>query len=534
MTGFGGALRLAFRRNRMFYLWWILGLSVVLPMTVTKYHDLVPDGENGRLVLAQLSGNPTMLALLGPAYDLSNAGGFTFWRVGTFAAAAVGMMAALGVIRATRAEEEEGRAELIRAGAMSRSVPLAAGVALGLAACLVLGLVCGLLMLAATPGIGGAVATGLGLALTGTMFVGVAAVWAQVFPSARTARVWSLGIVLGGLYLARAMVDASPASATADAWRWAMPLDWAALARPYASERWWVFLLPVAVTVVLVACAFRLESVRDLGAGLRSATGGAATASPALSGSAGLSWRLLRVSIIGWTVGILVTAVGMGSMSLSVDSMFSDQPQIADMLRKMSGGTQVVRDAFFVAMLSIVATIVTMAGVMILSTLRSEETDGRAEVMLATSTSRWWYALSTLVPAILLPVVLLVLTGASMPIMQAMNDGSASLVGTLTKAALVLTPGILLVLGFAMLLVGWKPRWYGLVWAVIGWSMLASWVLALFNPPDWLLKLQPWGYLPHLPSDPMRWGAFSLELGLGLAMTALGLIAYRRRDIAGR
>jgi putative exporter of polyketide antibiotics len=48
MTGFGGALRLAFRRNRMFYLWWILGLSVVLPMTVTKYHDLVPDGENGR------------------------------------------------------------------------------------------------------------------------------------------------------------------------------------------------------------------------------------------------------------------------------------------------------------------------------------------------------------------------------------------------------------------------------------------------------------------------------------------------------
>jgi len=534
MTGFGTALRLAFRRNRMFYLWWILGLSVLLPLTVTKYHDLVPEGESGQLVLAQLAGNPTMLALLGPAFDLSNAGGFTFWRVGTFTAAAVAMMAALGVIRATRAEEEEGRAELIRAGAMTRSAPLAAGVALGLAACLVLGLASTLMLLAATPGVAGAVATGLGLALTGTMFVGVAAVWAQVFPSARTARVWSLGIVLGGLYLARAMVDASTPSATVDAWRWAMPMDWAALARPYASERWWVFLLPLAVTVVLVGLAFWLESVRDLGAGLRAATRGVSTASPSLSGSAGLSWRLLRVSIIGWTVGILVTAVGMGSMSLSVDSMFTDQPQITEMLRKMAGGTQVIRDAFFVAMLSIVATIVTMAGVMLLSRLRSEETDGRAEVMLATSTTRWRYALSTLVPAILLPVVLLVLTGASMPILQAINDGSAALIGTLTKAALVLTPGILLVLGFAMLLVGWKPRWYGLVWAVIGWSMLASWVFALFNPPDWLLKLQPWGYLPHLPSDPMRWGAFSIELGAGLAMVALGLLGYRRRDIAGR
>jgi len=49
-----------------------------------------------------------------------------------------------------------------------------------------------------------------------------------------------------------------------------------------------------------------------------------------------------------------------------------------------------------------------------------------------------------------------------------------------------------------------------------------------------LLKLQPWGYLRHLPSDPMRWGAFSIELGAGLAMAALGLLGYRRRDIAGR
>ena len=52
MTGFGAALRLAFRRNRMFYLWWILGLSVLLPLTVTKYRDLVPAGESGQLVLA--------------------------------------------------------------------------------------------------------------------------------------------------------------------------------------------------------------------------------------------------------------------------------------------------------------------------------------------------------------------------------------------------------------------------------------------------------------------------------------------------
>lgn len=534
MTGFGAVFRLAFRRNRIFYLWWVLGISFVLPMTVTKYHELIPDGDSGKIMLAQLAANPTMRALLGPAFDLGSAGGFTFWRVGTFAAAALGMMAALGVIRSTRAEEEEGRVELVRAGAVSPAAPLAAGVILSLSACLATGLICALLMLATTGVAAGSVATGLGLTLTGTMFVGVAAVMAQVFPSARTARVWSLGIVLGGLYLARAMVDASASSPTIDAVRWAMPLDWAALARPYASERWWVFLLPLTVTVVLIGLAFRLESIRDLGSGMLAAKKGPASASPALSGAVGLSWRLQRVSMIGWAVGILLTAVGMGTMTNSLDSIYSDQPALGDLLRKMAGGTQGIRDAFFVAMLGIVASIVTLAGIMLLSRLRSEETAGHAEVMLSTATSRWRYALSSLVPAICLPVILLVLTGAMMPISQAVQDGSASLIGSMTMAALALTPGIILVIGFAMLLLGWKPRWYGLAWAVIGWSMLASWVFALLDPPEWLLKLHPWGYLPHLPTDPMRWGAFSIELAAGLAMAMIGLVGYRRRDIAGR
>jgi ABC-2 type transport system permease protein len=240
------------------------------------------------------------------------------------------------------------------------------------------------------------------------------------------------------------------------------------------------------------------------------------------------------VSVIGWTIGIVISAIGMGALSTTVDSAFTDQPQILDMLRKLGGGTDVIRNAFFQAMLGIMATIVTIAGIMLLSRLRSEETDGHSEVMLSTATTRWRYALSLLVPAVLLPVVLLVATGALLPVLQSQQDGSPTVIGTVTKAALVLTPGIVLVLGFAMLLLGWRPRWYGLVWVVLGWSILVSWILALWNPPDWLLKLQPWGYLPHLPSDPMRWGAFSIELALGLGMVAVGLLGYRRRDIAGR
>ncbi|WP_051208355.1 ABC transporter permease [Propionicicella superfundia] len=531
MTGFGTALRLALRRNLVFYLCWIAGLAMLLPATVTKYHDLVPDGPSGAVMLAQLAANPTMRAILGPAIDLTTAGGFTFWRVGTFTAAGAAMMAALGVIRATRDEEENGRVELIRSGAVSRAVPLAAGLALAVAASLFCGAVIGASM-AALAGVAGGWASGLGIGLTGAMFAAVAAVVAQVFESSRTARAWSVGVLLGGLYLARALVDGSRTEP--DAWTWAMPLDWAALARPYAGERWWVLALPAAVTIVLSALAFRLEALRDHGAGLRQPSLGAADAAPYLRDARGLSWRLQRGGIVGWTIAIVVSALSMGSLSLSMGSLLEGQDALAEMLRRLGGGAGALQAAFFAAMLSIMATVVTLSGVLVLGRLRQEETAGRAEVMLATATSRWAYALSTLVPAVLLPAGLLVATGALLPIAQAQHDGSPDLIGTYTQAACALLPGVVLVLGLAMFLIGWLPRWFGLSWAVVGWTIVVSWLLPLFDVPDWLLKLQPWGHLPHLPADEMTWGAFSVTLAAGAVLLVLGAVGYRRRDIYGR
>lgn len=531
MTGFGTVLRLAWRRNRMFYTLWILGLASLMPATVTKYHDVVPDAAAGALMLAQLAANPTMRAMLGPAFDLGSAGGFAFWRVGTFTAAGAAMMAALGVIRATRDEEENGRVELIRSGAVSRSVPLAVGLFLGVASSLVCGLVIGASMVALTSPAAGGWASGIGVGLTGAMFAAVAAVVAQVFESARTARVWSVGILLGGLYLVRAMVDAS--RTTPDAWTWAMPLDWAALARPYADERWWVFAFPAILTVALSVLAFRLEALRDHGAGLRQPKLGAAVAAPYLSNAAGLSWRLQRTGILGWVIAIVVSAVGMGSISLSMDSFLSANDALADMLRRMGGGAGALQTAFFVAILSIMATVVTMSGVLVLSRMRQEEDTGRSEVMLATGTSRWYYALCTVVPAVVLPMVLLVLTGLLMPVAQAQHDGSLDLVGTYTGAAAAFLPGVVLVIGVATFLIGWAPRWFGLTWAVVGWTIVVSWLLPLFDVPEWVLKLQPWGNLPHLPTDQMTWGAFLVTLAIGVVLLVLGVAGYRRRDIHG-
>lgn len=531
LAGLGVMSRLAVRRSRWFWLVWILALWVTLPATVSRYAELVPDTEVGRLTTAALAANPTMRAMLGPPFELLNAGGFVMWRVGTFVAAAAGVMAALGVIRATRAEEEEGRTELLRSGIVGRHTPLAAGVIVALGGCLILGLLITASLARSAPPVAGALVEGLGIGLTGAIFVGVGAVAAQLTESARSARGIAMA-VLGVAYVVRALADGVADSSPLHALQWVSPLEWAALARPYAGERWWVLALPLLLTGVLVAVAFRLESRRDHGAGLRAARPGPANASPTLSSASGLAWRLHRGSIVSWTVGVLVFSVAIGSLSGSVDQIVVDNPQVAEMFRRMGGGAQQLRDAFFVAMLGIMVGVLGVLALQIFGRLAREEDQGHAEVLLATATARTRLAASHLVPALLVPTVLLWATGVCLAVPQAFSDGSGAVIGQIGNAALVLAPGLWLIVGLAMALHGWAPRLGIIPWVVVGWSLFMLWLGGILDIPERLVQATPFAALPQLPVEPLDWTPIVVMTGLAVVLVAVGLVGFRRRDIA--
>lgn len=467
ISGAGPMLRLNLRRDWVFWLAWIIGLSIMMPLTASQYDAILPPGTDPRATLEPLRNNPSMLALLGPAYDIYTKGGFIFWRVGGFVSMFAGMMAGFGIIRATRAEEEDGRLELMRSGIMGRHAPLAAAIAMNLVGSLAAGLVAAGLAVGVGLPTTGALAAGLAIASTGLVFTGIGAVMAQVFDSARTARAWTLGIFFGGMFLLRMIVDGAGPDASYGHLRWAIPLEWGMLIRPWSDERWWVFALPVALTTVLVLLAFRLESLRDHGAGLRQTKPGRAHAASHLGGPFGLALRLQRGGFIGWTIGMLVAAVGTGSIMEQMDASLAANPELGAMLERL-GGSNVIMTAFYLAMLGILGTVLCVFTAQIVLRMRSEETRGHAEVMLATATSRWRYAASFLVWAVVLPVVLFIATGALLPLTQAAATKDYSTIETYARSAAALSPGIILVTGIAMALVGWLPRASGLVWAVVG------------------------------------------------------------------
>lgn len=529
MTGLGTLARLALRRNRWFYLAWILGMAAVAPATAAAYETIVgPLGGTGALDL--LAGNPTMRAMLGPPYDLTSPGPFTVWRVGTFMATVAGIMAVLGVVRVSRADEEEGRTELLRSGVVGRHAPLTAAVLVGLAACAVLGLLVAAGMVAAGEPVQGSVAFGAGSTLVPAVFVGVGAVTAQVTASARAAR--GLGLaVLGAAYLLRAVADAAADGSATRALAWLSPVQWMALVHPYGDERWWVLLLPATLTALLVAAAFALEARRDHGAGLWAVRAGRDRAAPSLLSVGGLVGRLQRGSLLGWLVGLGVFALGMGSLSGSFDTMLEQIPVLETMLRRLGQGAEQLVDAFFVALLGVVAVLVSVLAVQLWQRLATEEHRGHAELLLATAVPRARLATAYLVVAAVGSTAASALFGALLGLPESFSrDDVAPMVGSLS-GALALAPGALLVLGIAVLLHGWLPRLAWSVWVVVGWSLFMIWVGSLLGLPDWLVRLTPWAALPALPVEEMDWAPVLSVTAAALVLMALGVWGYSRRDL---
>lgn len=530
LAGTGLMARLGLRRGRWFWLLWVLALWAVMPATVSAYATLIPDPQTGAATVAALAANPTMRAMLGPPFDLLTAGGFTMWRVGTFAAGAAAMMGALGVIRATRAEEEDGRIELLRSGAIGRHAPLAGALVVALGACGVLAALITLSMATGAPPVAGALATGLGIGLTGALGAGLGAVTAQLTESARTARGLALSTI-GVAYLVRALADGSPADSALASLSRLSPLQWAALSRPYAGERWWYLLLLAVLAGLLIAAAVAVENRRDLGAGIRAARPGPAHGPASLSGVSGLVRRLERGTVLGWALGTILFAAVIGSLAGTVDQMLTDNPQIAELFRRMGGGGQELRDAFYVAMLGLLSVALAFFAAQLITQLRREEELGHVELMLSTATSRTQVVWAHLVPALVAPTVVLVLSAAALGLPQAISTQDPALLLRLAGAGAALAPALWLVVGLAVALLGWVPRLTGLVWLVLGWSLFVTWVGALLGLPQALVDATPFAPLPHLPVDELTWAPILLETALAAGLVAAGVLGWRRRDI---
>ncbi|MHB1473267.1 MAG: ABC transporter permease [Dermatophilaceae bacterium] len=526
LTGLWPMTRLALRRDRIWWPAWIVLISVQVVATAGAFESLYPTPQS-RLGLGMTMGqNPSLRAMYGPAFDLTSAGGFTAWRMGGFAAAVIALMSLLAVIRHTRAEEEAGRLELLRSGVVGRHAPLAAallvtiGANVTLAAIVIVGL-----MSENTP-VAGAVALGLGFVGCGIVFAGVGAVAAQMSENARPARGLAAS-VLGVAYLLRAVGDSSD---TATWLSWLSPIGWAQQTRAFADERWWALGIPLVVGVALIALAVSLEGRRDFGAGLRPSPLGRERAAAGLSTAAGLAWRLQRGSLLAWSIGVAIFAGAIGSVANGVLDIFKGNAQLAEMFRRM-GGAQSLIDAFFAAVLPLMATVATIHSVQAMLRLRSEETETRAEQVLGTAVTRTRLLGSHLAHAVASPPILMTTVGLSAGGAYAASVHDASKVWAVLGGALVLVPAMWVLTGITMALVGMAPERSVLTWGVLAACGVLGQLGPILRLPEQVLRISPFANVPKLPGAELEIVPLLVLSFIAIALTAAGIRGFQCRDI---
>lgn len=529
LTGTRELVRLSFRRDRVLLVIWIYALTAIAGSGGYSLKFVYKTTADRLSLAASVAHDPALSFLYGQLHG-SSLGELVSWRYLAYAALGAGLMSIFVVIRHTRADEETGRLELVGATVVGRHAPLAVALALVATANLVLLLLVFAGLAVSGLPVTGAIAFAVAMVGASLVFAAVAAIAAQIGGTARGARGLSIA-VLAVAFLLQATGNSGTRHGLS--WlTWLSPIGWAENVRPFATERWWVLGLPVAASAVGVAVAYGLAARRDQGAGLIQPRPGRPAAGRLLTGPAGLAWRLQGLSLAGWFVGFLACGVAVGVVTNGVGQLIGASGEIAKAIKQL-GGQVALANAYVAAVMGLFGLVAGAYAIAVVLRLRAEETDGRAEPILAGPVSRLrWSGTHLLVAAAGTAALLLAAgLGAGVGYGVASSDAGTQ-VPRLIGAGLVQLPAAAALASVAVAAVGLVPRWS----AAVGWTALAiCGFISIFGPTlqlgQPLLDVSPFTHVPKLPgaalsATPLVW----LSLA-ALALTGAGLIGLRHRDI---
>src|SRR5690625_2610853 len=525
-AGLGTLIRFALRRDRLRLPLWILGIVLAAVGSAASFPATYPDAE-ARLGALLTIDNPGTTALIGSVYG---DGEYTYGIIVghnllVLIAVVTALMSIFTLVRHTRAEEESGRAELVRSVPVGRFAPAAAAIVVIVGANLVLALLIAL-------GLGslgietvtweGSFVFGAALGAVGLVFAGIAAVTAQLTENARTASS-SAGLVLAMAYALRAIGDVGNQT-----FSWFSPIGWAQATEPYYANDWAPLGIAVGAAVVLFAVAAGLSRRRDVGAGLLGTRPGPARAGALLGGSFGLAWRLNRGLLIGWEVGMLAFGLAYGPVLSEASTYLDDLPIMAEFMPDVDASGE---ELFAATVILVVAILCAVPALQIVLRLRAEETAGRVGPLLTTPLPRWRWLVATLALALAGGAGLLAAAGVGIGLGAGYSMDDLSWVGASVIAAVSYLPGVAVVVGVGGLLLGWAPRAAGWSWALVGFAAIVAYFGGILDLPQWLMNLSPFQHVPEQPAFDFEAGPLAWLSLIAVVLLAASVAGFRRRDV---
>ncbi len=272
---------------------------------------------------------------------------------------------------------------------------------------------------------------------------------------------------------------------------------------------------------------------RDLGAGVLSQRSGKDRAGAGGSSILGLAWRLQRATLAGWCLGAATLGAVAGGLAPVVRDALTGNPPLQELIGRLVPGSQSnVIDIFVTALLGMAGVLAAAAGIQAVLRLRTEEVEGRAELLLAVPLSRTpWLATNLAIAAASVVAVTSaagIATAIGLRFSASGTDGVALIAAALAHAPAAAVFPMVTSLVFATV-----PRLSsGLGWGFLIAGLILGQFGELLGLPVWAQEISPFRHSSAMPVEPFDPGG-ALVLCL-VALAGAGLAAYlvRRRDLA--
>ena len=127
--------------------------------------------------------------------------------------------------------------------------------------------------------------------------------------------------------------------------------------------------------------------------------------------------------------------------------------------------------------------------------------------------------------------LLLLVVGASVGLVSALQVGDSAQLGRIVAAALVQIPAVWVVIGIVMAAFGLVPRL-----SVLGWVALAGFVLLgelgpLFELSQVVMDVSPFAHVPRMPGGDFAIAPMLWLTAIAAGLIVIGLAGLRRRDV---
>jgi ABC-2 type transport system permease protein len=492
------------------------------------YRSAYPTLDDRLAFARSFANNDALRLFYGYPYDPLTVAGYSAWRVGGTLAIAAAVFGVLAAVRATRAEEDAGRMELVLSGILGRrAVFLSALAAIAATTSILWAAEFAGFLAGGLPAAGSAYLA-LSTATVAAVFVGVGALASQLAPTRRIAL--ELGsAVLAVCLLLRVLADTSSGAG----WlRWVTPLGWAEELRPFTGAHPAVLLLPLAASAALLLLSRRIAVGRDVGTGMLPARDSAEPRLRLLSSPTAQALRGERGGLSVWLGGIGAFALVLGLVSTSISSAGISQ-NVRNEIAKLGSGAITTPSGYLGLVFIFFVLAISLFACAQISAARQEEAAERLETLLALPVSRYRWLGGRLLVATAL-AALLSLIAALLSWAGATSQGADISLARMLEAGANCLPTALLFLGIATLAYAIVPRASaGIAYALVTVTFLWQLVGSLLSAPQWLIDLTPFAHIGLVPARAFRAGEAAIMLAIGVLAAAAGAALFRRRDLAG-